>query len=247
VPDEITGHDLTPLSASLNGTVIDGRYVLRTMIARGSMGRVYQAEQRPLGRTVAIKILDVVEAQVDGEGFAERFLREASVLAKLSDPNTVRIFDFGIWEGRSYLVMEFIDGHPLSQVIRRQPLPPLEAISIAMQICTSLAEAHKLNVVHRDLKLSNILVTRQEEGGGFAAKVIDFGLVKDIVDDGHTELTAVGQILGSPMYMAPEQIRAEGIDQRADLYALGVVLYRMLLCQKPFNHRGTAGLGKRCR
>ncbi len=241
MPDDISGIELTPLSDALNGTIIDGRYVLRTMIARGSMGKVYEAEQRPLGRTVAIKILDVRAEQVEGEGFAERFLREASVLARLSDPHTVRIFDFGLWEGRSYLVMEFIDGHPLSQLVRRHPLPPLEAISVAMQICSSLAEAHKLGVVHRDLKLSNVLVSRREGSGGLAAKVIDFGLVKD-VDEDRSELTAVGQILGSPMYMAPEQIRSENIDQRADLYALGVVLYRMLLCQKPFNQTGTPGL-----
>ena len=240
VADDISGIDPSPLSDALSGVVIDGRYVLRTMIARGSMGKVYEAEQRPLGRTVAIKILDVREEQIEGEGFAERFLREASVLARLSDPNTVRIYDFGLWEGRSYLVMEFIDGQPLSHVVRRQPLPPLEAISIAMQICSSLAEAHKLGVVHRDLKLSNILVIRKDSGR-WLAKVIDFGLVKDVVED-KSELTAVGQILGSPMYMAPEQIRSESIDQRVDLYALGVVLYRMLLCQKPFIQKGTPGL-----
>ncbi|MDG1483465.1 MAG: serine/threonine-protein kinase [Myxococcota bacterium] len=240
MPDDISGLDLSPLGDALNGVVIDGRYVLRTMIARGSMGKVYEAEQRPLSRTVAIKILDVREEQVEGEGFAERFLREASVLARLSDPNTVRIYDFGLWEGRSYLVMEFIDGQPLSHVVRRQPLPPLEAISIAMQICSSLSEAHKLGVVHRDLKLSNILVIRKDNGR-WLAKVIDFGLVKDVVED-TSELTAVGQILGSPMYMAPEQIRSENIDQRVDLYALGVVLYRMLLCQRPFIQKGTPGL-----
>jgi serine/threonine protein kinase len=240
VPDDISGIELTPLSDTLNGMIIDGRYVLRSMIARGSMGKVYEAEQRPLGRTVAIKILDVREEQVEGEGFVERFLLEASVLARLSDPNTVRIFDFGIWEGRSYLVMEFIDGRPLSHVVRRQPLPPALAISVAMQICSSLAEAHKLGVVHRDLKLSNILVI-QKDDGGLLVKVIDFGLVKDM-DEDKSELTAVGQILGSPMYMAPEQIRSENIDQRADLYAVGVVLYRMLLCEKPFIQKGTPGL-----
>ena len=104
--DELSGHGASALGDSLADTVIDGRYILRRLVARGSMGKVYEAEQHPLGRIVAIKILDVREEQVQGEGFADRFLREASVLARLSDLHTVRIFDFGIWEGRSYLVME---------------------------------------------------------------------------------------------------------------------------------------------
>ncbi|MEL6344114.1 MAG: serine/threonine-protein kinase [Myxococcota bacterium] len=220
--------------------MVADRFRIVGIIARGSMGKVYQARQMPLDRAVAVKILDIRDDKVSGEGFGQRFLREASVLARLSHANTVRIFDYGIWEGRSFLVMEYIEGNPLSNFLNNGALPPGRALSIGAQISASLREAHQQGIVHRDLKPSNVLITRQGDAEHFV-KVIDFGLGKEIEEE-HAELTVAGQVLGSPMYMAPEQVRSEEVDQRADIYALGVVLYRMLTGARPYPQRGTPAL-----
>ena len=218
------------------GQVVDARYRLESLLSSGSMGRVYRAQQLNLDRVVAVKLMDLDPTLIrstDIAGYRQRFLNEAAALARLQHPNTVRIFDFGFTDGVPYIVMEYLRGRSLAEVIRRDaPLPLERAVAIADGICRSLEEAHTAGVVHRDLKPSNILVLEDVDGTD-RVKVLDFGLVK--LSDEADAPTQRGQLLGSPNYMAPEIIREEpGIDGRADLYALGIILYRMLAGSLPF-------------
>lgn len=224
------------------GAVIDGRYRLLSAISSGSMGRVYRAEQLQLDRVVAIKVMELNPSLItdpDIETYRQRFLNEAGALARLMSPYTVRIFDFGFWGQAPYLVMEFVDGTTLSRLVRTEgPLPVERSLRIAEQVCRSLHEAHQAGIVHRDLKPGNILISRDDEGVD-QVKEVDFGLVK--VDGDGQDLTIAGQILGSPNYMAPELIREdEQIDGRADVYALGITLFRMLTRKAPFSGGQTA-------
>jgi len=216
------------------GTTLDDRFVVKRLIARGGMGRIYEAEQLPLGRRVALKVMDLGYAEDLDPDFQKRFFLEASTCAGLSHPNTIRIFDYGSTPDDTYfIVMEYIEGETLLSIIDRlAPLPPQRVIHIARQICSSLAEAHGQGVIHRDLKPSNVLLTQHGEQHDFV-KVLDFGLVKLMRDDAE-EMTKSGLFLGSPNYMSPEQIRSNSIDQRADLYSLGVMLYMTLTAKSPF-------------
>jgi serine/threonine-protein kinase len=222
------------------GTRVAGRYEIRRPLAKGAMGRVFLAIQHPLGREVALKVLEVRDDMDQDGAYRERFVREAAALARLHHPNTVRIIDYGDWEGRLYLVMEYIEGPTLSALLEGQTrLDPERSIALMRQIAGSLAEAHEVGIIHRDLKPSNILVrdpgTRKE-----AAKVVDFGLVKQGGSD--DELTQVGLLLGTPRYMAPEQIRGRDVDGRSDVYACGVLLFRMLTGVVPFDHKAVPTL-----
>ncbi|MGC6491902.1 MAG: serine/threonine-protein kinase [Myxococcota bacterium] len=219
------------------GSVIDDRYEVSSLIARGAMGKVFLATQHPLGRQVAIKVLAVREPSSDQTGaFDARFLREASMMARLNHPATVRIFDFGVFKGRKYLVMEYVAGQTLREHLRDGPMAPKRVVSFALQIGRSLIEAHEKGVIHRDLKPSNLLVHTTEEGESI--KVVDFGLAKTM--DSDTEVTKTGVILGTPMYMAPEVVKGHDGDGRADLYALGVVMFRALTGMAPFPKGTTA-------
>jgi eukaryotic-like serine/threonine-protein kinase len=224
---------------SLVGVWVGERYEVKGLVASGSMGRVYRAEQHPLGREVALKILHLQGEHIQHADYADRFLREASALARLHHANTVRIFDFGLWKGRSYLVMELVHGVALADEIRGGPMEPRRALRVARQICASLHEAHDLGIVHRDLKPGNILLSDHGDDTDFV-KVVDFGLVKDTTRP--DDLARVGQIVGSPHYMSPEQIRGEEVDRRADIYALGVVLFKALTGRAPFPGKQSAGV-----
>lgn len=215
----------------LIGKVLGGRFKILSLVDRGGMGKIFKAEQQPLGRVVAVKTLDVIDST--GE-FKKRFFLEASTCAKLSHPHTVRVFDYGATDDESvyYLVMEFLEGGQLSQLIHdRAPLDPLQAIRIARQIASALSEAHDQGLVHRDLKPQNVFLTRHGDDEEFV-KVVDFGLVKELGLD--SEVSRSGNVLGSPMYMAPEQVEGRAVDQRTDIYALGLILYYMLSGQTPF-------------
>ncbi|MEO0606231.1 MAG: serine/threonine-protein kinase [Myxococcota bacterium] len=221
------------------GTLFAGRYRIRRRIARGSMGVVYEAEQTQLGRPVALKVLSASPLQVSSKDLGARFLREASLLSKLHHPNTVRVFDFGVEDGRSYLVMEFVPGPTLRQIANAGPVDPLRLVRIAWQICGSLAEAHQTGIIHRDLKPANVLIAEDKHGTD-VVKVVDFGLVKEV--EGAAEMTAEGLILGTPQFMAPEQIRGRALDQRVDVYAMGVLLFKCLTGEYPFPHTGPAAV-----
>ncbi len=216
------------------GAVLLDRVRIVRPIARGGMGKVYLAEQLLMGRTCAVKILDVKAgpgtAEVD---FARRFLLEASVASKLTHPNVVTIFDYGETpDGACFIAMEYLEGRSLSDEIRALGrLPADRAISIAMQVGRALRAAHGLGVVHRDLKPGNVFLVARE-GEEDLAKVLDFGLVKQTAVLG--DQTQAGRIMGSPRYMAPEQAQARAVDARADIYSLGAVLYAMLTGRPPF-------------
>lgn len=214
----------------LIGRVLGGRFRILELVAKGGMGRIYRAEQAPLGREVALKILHV-DGGLPDSSFQERFFREASVCARLSHPNTVRIFDYGTDAGVYFIAMEFLVGRTLNDAIRNEgPLPPERAITIARQIGKSLAQAHGQGVIHRDLKPANVFLARH--GAEEFVKVLDFGLVKAM--DSDSQVTRAGNVLGSPAYMAPEQIQGIQVTPASDVYALGVVMYAMLTRALPF-------------
>jgi serine/threonine-protein kinase len=205
------------------------------------MGKIYEAIQQPLGRRIALKVMDLGFAEDLDPDFQKRFFLEASTCAKLSHPNTVRVFDYGSTgeEHDTYFIaMEFIEGRTLLRLIEESaPLSPLRMIHIGRQICASLREAHEMGVIHRDLKPSNVLLTTHGEQVDFV-KVLDFGLVKLMQEDAE-EMTKTGLFLGSPNYMSPEQIRSDKIDQRSDLYSLGVLLYMGLTATSPFKRESS--------
>ena len=225
----------------LIGRVVNGRFKILSVIARGGMGKVYKAEQSPLNRICALKVLSPkYEGDRDPE-FHKRFFLEASTAAKLTHPNTVTIFDYGQdGDDLYFIAMEFIEGRTLHRVLRVEgPLVELRVAHIAGQICRSLREAHALGVVHRDLKPGNILLTdRGDEQDN--VKVLDFGLVKDVSGEAE-DLTQAGLFMGSPKYMAPEQILGGEITSRTDIYSLGVMMYEMLSGRVPFDRGASVG------
>ena len=223
-----------PRSDALVGQTLDGRFKILRLVARGGMGRIYEAEQLPLGRRVALKVMDLTYAEELDPDFQKRFFLEASTCAQLSHPNTIRVFDYGNSDEETfYIAMEFIAGQTLLKIINEQaPLAPLRVIHVARQICGSLSEAHAQGVIHRDLKPSNVLLTQHGETADYV-KVLDFGLVK-LIREGEADITKSGLFLGSPNYMSPEQIRSNAVDQRSDIYSLGVLLYMCLTGRAPF-------------
>lgn len=225
----------------LIGRVVSGRFKILSVIARGGMGKVYKAEQAPLGRICALKVLSPkYEGDRDPE-FHKRFLLEASTAAKLTHANTVTIFDYGQdGDDLYFIAMEYIEGRTLHRVLRDEgPFPEQRVAHIAGQICRSLREAHTHGVVHRDLKPGNILITdRGDEQDN--VKVLDFGLVKDVSGEAE-DLTQAGLFMGSPKYMAPEQILGGEITARTDIYSLGVMMYEMLTGRVPFDRGASVG------
>jgi len=185
----------TTEASSLVGRVIQDRFRILQRIASGGMGAVYLAEQLPLGRKVALKVLEIAAENIGGKAqFQERFLLEAAAVAKLSHPNTIVLYDYGRTDdGLFYYAMELIEGTTLSKLISaRRSLDPGLAVHVAAQICGSLREAHELGLVHRDLKPGNVMLTRRGDDEHYV-KVLDFGLVKVIGDsDGGSELTRSG-------------------------------------------------------
>jgi eukaryotic-like serine/threonine-protein kinase len=229
---------------ALIGRVISDRFKVHGLIARGGMGKVYRAEQSPLGRVCAIKVLNPSYAGEHDPEFHKRFFLEASVASKLTHPNTVTIFDYGRTEDDIYyMAMEYLEGHTLHRAIREATQFPEErATHIARQICRALREAHSLGVIHRDLKPANIFLVEHGDETDFV-KVLDFGLVKNVSGDGQGEdLTQAGLFMGSPKYMAPEQIRGDRVDARTDIYALGIILYEMITGKVPFDRANSVNI-----
>jgi hypothetical protein len=197
-------------------------------LGRGGMGVVYKARQPLLNRFVALKIL-AREKEKDPR-FAERFTREAQALARLNHPNIVTVYDFGETNGLYYLLMEFVDGMSLRQLLETRKLAPEEALAIVPAICDALQYAHQLGIVHRDIKPENILLDKQGR-----VKIADYGIAKLLGAEGKVEsLTGEQQVVGTPHYMAPEQVEKPSIvDHRADIFSLGVVFYEMLTGELP--------------
>jgi hypothetical protein len=220
----------------LVGRIFNERYKVLALIARGGMGKVYRAEQSPLGRVVALKVLNPTYSGDHDPEFHKRFFLEASMTAKLRHPNTVMVFDYGRTEDNIYyMAMEYLEGHTLHRAIRQAGHFSEERTAhVARQICRSLREAHSVGVVHRDLKPANIYLLEHGDEPDFV-KVLDFGLVKNVADKDGEELTKAGLFMGSPKYMAPEQIQGGTVDARTDVYALGVIMYEMIAGKVPFD------------
>jgi serine/threonine protein kinase len=197
-----------------------GRYKILGELGRGAMGIVYKAEDPNLDRLVALKTIILDE---DAEGAAEykkRFMLEAKAAGKLNHPNIVTTFDCGEHEGLAYLAMELLEGTDLRSRLQKESIPAAEALELARQVAEGLAYAHARGVVHRDIKPGNIMLN-----GGGQPKLMDFGLARMRMAD---HKTSTGMVLGTPRYMSPEQISGLPVDQRSDIFSLGIVLYEML-------------------
>lgn len=210
--------------------VLNGRYRIIDRIGSGGMSVVYRAQDLSLGRTVAVKVLH--ENLTDDEGFLRRFQREAHAAANLSHPNVVTVHDIGQDHNRHYIVMEFVDGRTLKQLVKLQnqqgrPLSIEQSLDLAIQICAGIGYAHRANLVHCDVKSQNILVTRDDR-----VKVADFGIARAVSEA--TQHTIDSQIWGTPHYFSPEQAAGLGATPASDVYAIGVVLFEMLTGRLPF-------------
>ncbi len=243
------GQDAAPDAADLqgipsSGQVIASKFVVEQVLGIGGMGVVVSAKHVHLGQKVAIKFLRK-DAAKNREGI-DRFLREARSAVGLQSAHVVRVMDVGVLEdGMPYMVMEYLQGTDLNRLLeQRKTLPPQEAVDYVLQGMEAIAEAHALGIVHRDLKPANLFLTRSPDGSPLV-KVLDFGISKaaDTMRSQEQSLTATSAIMGSPLYMSPEQLRSsKNVDVRTDVWALGVILYELVAGQPPFVADTVTGL-----
>jgi serine/threonine-protein kinase len=237
---------LLDFEARVIGEVIDGKYQITRLLGQGGMGAVYHAQHRGTGRRVAVKV--ITGNLANNPVLVARFEREARAAGVIETQHIVQVLDSGADAARGlpYLVMEFLVGEDLQQLIRRiGPLPPEVAVRIVAQACLGLQRAHEAGVVHRDIKPANLFLAKREEGE-ILVKLLDFGIAKVMMEElGPSEgggLTRTGSMLGSPLYMSPEQAKGlKDIDHRTDLWSLGAVLYEALCGRSPHGHITTLG------
>jgi serine/threonine-protein kinase len=221
------------------GKIVDGRYRVLEVIGRGGMGVVYRVEHLRMGKIAAMKVLH--RDLASEPDVVARFEREAAAISKLHHPHTVQVFDFGNTGSALYLIMEYVRGVDLARMIQRDgPLPWSRAAPLLGQVCSALQEAHELGIVHRDLKPENVLVTRSG-GGRDYAKVLDFGLAK-LEERKSPSMTDKQQIVGTPYFMSPEQIRGDDVDARGDIYSFGALMFEVLTGQHLFTGSTAVGV-----
>ena len=198
------------------------RYRVRERLGQGGMGALFLALDPAIDRLVAIKVL-----RVDNPDVRERFQREARLAARLQHPNIVTVYDVGEHDGQPFIAMEYIPGETLAELIRRRaPLDTRQRVEMVIEICSGLAFAHKHGIVHRDIKPANLILSRDSN----ILKILDFGIARA----GESGLTQVGMVIGTPNYMSPEQVRGDAIDHRSDIFAVGLVLYELLVYRQAF-------------
>jgi len=213
------------------GKIIDGRYEIQARIGEGGMGVVYKARQTPLDRVIALKMLNSQMAA--DPTWVQRFYNEAKACSRLQHPNTIRMFDFGqAPDGRLFMTMEFLDGMSLREAVSKGALAPHRVVKILIQCCASLAEAHSIGIIHRDIKPDNVFLLNMAGSPDFV-KLLDFSVAKLL--EGDRMKTQAGVVFGTPQYMSPEQGRGSPLDARSDLYALGILAFEMLTGAVPFN------------
>ena len=216
-------------------TVLGDRYELIELVGRGGMAEVHRAHDRALDREVAVKLLP--QARRDDHEQVARLRDEARAAAALHHPHAVTVFDVGESVHGLFVVMEFAAGRTLrEEIAARGRLPEAEAAAIGLAVCEALSASHGRGIVHRDVKPANVIV------GGAGVKLTDFGVARVLASEG---LTAPGMIVGTATYMAPEQVRDEALDGRADLYALGVVLYELVTGSVPFTGASSVEVASR--
>ena len=215
------------------GDLVDGRYKVLSQLGEGGMGAVFVVEHTHMRKRMALKVL---HPHVQSPEILARFEREAMAAANIEHPNVVTATDFGrTQDGGFFMVLEYIDGASLRRVLEGGPLPEARAAAIARQVTSALAKAHELGIVHRDLKPDNVMLVPRD--GAELVKVLDFGIAKvdDLAGTGGPALTQAGAVFGTPEYMAPEQAQGLAVDARADLYALGVMLFEMVSGRLPID------------
>jgi serine/threonine-protein kinase len=219
------------------GTLLGNQYRLIEIIGEGGMGLIYRARQEMVDRDVAVKVLRSRFAS--DENIVGRFVNEAKIISQLRHPNTLRLYDYQrMPNGGFFIVTEYLQGESLQALLSRGPLGLERALHISEQICGSLSEAHAAGIVHRDLKPANIFLDRV--AGDDYVKVLDFGIAK--LTQGSIVHTQTNIIMGTPAYMSPEQVRGETLDSRSDIYAVGVILFHMLVGRTPFHHDNAVSL-----
>ncbi len=214
----------------LIGKTIEGRYVLQRRIGRGGMGVVYEAEHAALDRRVAVKL---IAAQQGSEGFLTRFRREAKLASRITHEHLVHIYDVGIDldTGADFIVMEYVEGKDLGKELEAGPMGFARVISIGKQLLHALHAIHESEIVHRDIKPTNVMLTTRSGERDFV-KLMDFGIARAV---GDASLTVTGHVMGTPSYMSPEQLRGQEVDRRSDLYAVGITLFAMIAGRLPFD------------
>ncbi|WP_155320816.1 serine/threonine-protein kinase [Desulfosarcina ovata] len=211
-----------------------GRYEIIKELGRGTMGVVYQAHDPQIDRMVALKVLR--PDRVVSRDFVARFLREAKAIGRISHAGIVTVYDVGQDHDTIYIAMEYLEGRPLNEVMKDRTLPVDEAVGMCIQVAEALDYAHSRGITHRDIKPSNIILTPENR-----IKLTDFGIAR-IEDPDAAQQTQAGDILGTPVYMAPEQVLGQKADGRTDLYALGVIAYEMLTGRRPFGGGNIAAI-----
>ncbi|HRF97667.1 MAG TPA: serine/threonine-protein kinase, partial [Aggregatilineales bacterium] len=205
-----------------------GGFTVLDRIGRGGMATVYRAHQSAMNRDVALKVIEVDDLLERGTEFRNRFAQEAAVVASLEHIHVLPVYDYGIHENVLYLAMRLLRGGTLSEIMNKGRIPISRSVELFSQVARGLAYAHSKGVVHRDLKPSNIML---DDAGN--AHLTDFGLAKWI--HGTENITRTGNIVGTPAYMSPEQLRGDGVDHRSDIYSMGIILYQMLTGKPPFD------------